>query len=250
MTDIAHFLSSHYLRFNTASNMKPFSVLLLLIFFASPYASAQNWMERDISQRVVEWLQVPNGDLKPNICAFDADDLTTGVYGMTFTPITLPGCNGDTFYHVVVHPGEIIHPDGWASLLGCNNAPYLMVPLVVAIISPKSTALIDGELRTVIGEPQIAVISGPIFTDSESDWRSSSITPLERAQARLYYLDVEDLRPGRTTGAYSAFRAYSQAMKAQVEIRFDPADRDRFAIYTLGRDARCIKSWDDAAEEE
>lgn len=31
---------------------------------------------------------------------------------------------------------------------------------------------------------------------------------------------------------------------------FDPGDRDRFAIYTLGRDARCIKGWDDAAEEE
>lgn len=35
----------------------------------------------------------------------------------------------------------------------------------------------------------------------------------------------------------------------QVKIRFDPLHRDPFAIYTLGRNARCIKSWDDAAEE-
>ena len=97
--------------------------------------------------------------------------------------------------------------------------------------------------------PALAVISGPIFTNSEYDWASPSITALQRAQARLCYLAPVDVRPGKATRAYTAFRAHAQALHTQVEIRFDQVNVDRFAIYTLARDARCIKSWDDAAEE-
>lgn len=230
--------------------MKPIYALLLLLLITSRCVHAQNWMERDISQRVALWLQVRDGNWAHGACAYNAEDLKTGVYKTTFTPINLPGCATDPAYRVVVNPEELVQPNKLVRTRYCSHSQSRQVILAVAIVTPTSIVMQAGEVTTTEGEPKIAVISGPIFTDSESDWGSSSITPLTRAQARLYYLDVEDVRPGRTTDTYSAFEAYSNALKAQVEIQLDSQNPDRFTILTHGRNARCIKSWDDAAEEE
>jgi hypothetical protein len=228
---------------------KPPFIAFLLLLLSATSTPAQYWMQQAITERVALWLRVQDGNWDPDPCTFDAEDLETGVFQMSSTPIELPGCKATQVYRVVVNPRALVNLQQETRLLDCSHTEYHQVTLAVAVHTPQTTELKAGEARVVQGAPALAVISGPIFTNSEYDWAGPSITALQRAQARLYYLDPVDVRPGKSTRAYTAFRAHAQALHTQVEIRFDPANADRFAIYALGREARCIKSWDDAAEE-
>lgn len=228
---------------------KPPFIAFLLFLLSAQAAPAQYWLQQAITERVALWLRVQDGNWDPASCAFDAEEVKTGVFKMSFTPIALPGCKATEVYRVVVNPRALVNLQMETRLLSCSHTAYHQVTLAVAVHTPQSTVLQGGEARVVQSAPALAVISGPIFTNSEYAWASPSITALQRAQARLYYLDPVDVCPGKATRAYTAFRAHAQALHTQVEIRFDPLNADRFAIYTLGRDARCIKSWDDASEE-
>jgi hypothetical protein len=147
----------------------PVFLLLVLLTCSSTYA--QYWMQQAITERVALWLRVQDGNWDPASCAFDAEEVKTGVFKMSCTPIELPGCKATEVHRAVVNPRELVNLQQETRLLTCSHTDYHQVTLAVAVHTP------------------------------------------------------------------------------QVKIRFDPLHRDRFAIYALGCDAHCIKSWDDAAEE-
>lgn len=212
-------------------------------------AAAQNWMEQDLTRRVALWLRVQDGNWDPQPCAFGDEELETAVFKTSFSPITLPGCKAAHVYRVVVDPHTLVRNGEILALMDCSHVPYRQVTLAVAIDSTHKVEFKGGQAKPVTSQAKVMVISGPIFTDTQQHWASPGITPTERAQARLYYLDPGDISPGKSTRAYTAFRAHSNALHKEVEIRFDKQDPDRFAIYVLGAGGACIKEWDDAGEE-
>jgi hypothetical protein len=190
---------------------------------------AQSALAHAVTERVLLWLRIQDGDMAPDDCAYTREELQGGVFGMDIRPLSLPGIDRVPLHHVTVNPRLRLLPgESHAFPRNCIHADAPPQTWVVATLA-------DSTFRFV---------SGPGLLDSHGAVSTDRLSDLDLARLRLAYLDPTALRLRHARPDAFEVRAFSQSMGQKVAIRFRGNGRETFEISALqgwGRQRRVLK---------
>lgn len=190
---------------------------------------AQSALAHAVTERVLLWLRIQDGDMAPDDCAYTREELQGGVFGMDIRPLSLPGIDRATLHYVTVNPKLRLLPgESHAFPRNCIHADAPPQTWVVATLA-------DSAFRFV---------SGPGLLDAHGAVSADRLSDLDLARLRLAYLDPTALHVRHARRDAFKVRAYSQSLKQKVAIRFRGHGRVAFEIRALqgnGRRSRVLK---------
>lgn len=209
----------------------PMLAILFALLVWPQRTPAQSPLAKAVTEHVLLWLRIQDGDPQPATCAYTREELNGGVFAMEVRPLSLPGIDLAKLYHVQVNPMHRVMPgEAFSFPRNClhdNSAPQTWVVAQCA----------DSTFRFV---------SGPGLLDSHGYMSEGYLSDLDLARLRLAYLDPTRLHVGISRPNMVKVRAFSQSLNRKVSIRFRGRGSVEFEIReirAMGLKSRVIKPY-------